>query len=244
MKLELMLQNCEKHPTELPCQQQGLDDLQPLHSVIQEIGQEKGIVAESDQGKAADTATPLPNINVLQALRMLKLAWASVTPQTNVNCFKKAKFVPQDDPQDDPKDDIPLSQLAVDEDDIPLASLFQQASQYMEVEDTLDDYVIADQDMIAVTEETEEDIFEDVMSKHIGHQDIQEDEEDEDITPNPSHQVVKPPYHILRTSSCSWKPIQTCLMTSNTSRRIARRTRVKSMNNKKQKTIADFFTQK
>ncbi|XP_037781011.1 tigger transposable element-derived protein 4-like [Penaeus monodon] len=45
--------------------------------------------------------------------------------KTIVNCFKKAKFVPQDDPQDDPKDDIPLSQLVVDEDDIPLASLFQ-----------------------------------------------------------------------------------------------------------------------
>ncbi|XP_037792589.1 tigger transposable element-derived protein 6-like [Penaeus monodon] len=93
--------------------------------------------------------------------------------KTIVNCFKKAKFVPQDDP----KDDIPLSQLAVDEDGISLASLFQQASQYMEVEieSTLDDYLSADQDLIAVTEETEEDIFEDVMSKHIGPQDIQDD---------------------------------------------------------------------
>lgn len=93
--------------------------------------------------------------------------------------------MPQDDSQNDPKDDIPPSQLAVDEDDIPLASLFQQASQYMEVEGTLDDYLSVDQNLIAVTEEIEEDIFEDVMSKHIGPQDIQEDEEDEDISPQP-----------------------------------------------------------
>ncbi|XP_037780268.1 tigger transposable element-derived protein 4-like [Penaeus monodon] len=106
-------------------------------------------------------------------------------PQTTVNCFKKNKVCAQDDSQNDPKDDIPPSQLAVDEDDIPLASLFQQASQYMEVEGTLDDYLSVDQNLIAVTEEIEEDIFEDVMSKHIGPQDIQEDEEDEDISPQP-----------------------------------------------------------
>ncbi|XP_037774796.1 tigger transposable element-derived protein 6-like [Penaeus monodon] len=145
--------------------------------------------------------------------------------------------------KDDPKDDIPLSQLAMYEDGIPLASLFQQASQYMEVESTLDDYLSADQDLIAVTKETEDDIFKDVMSKHIGPRG------------HPGrrgrghHPQPQPPS--CETILSHLKDIQLFLETHPDMsdefqhiQRIARRTRVKSMNNKKQKTTADFSSQK
>ncbi|XP_037774800.1 tigger transposable element-derived protein 6-like [Penaeus monodon] len=111
-KVALVLDNCPAHLGQVP----GLTNItlfflppnttsktQPLDlGIIQNLNMHfrNGVVAERDQVK------------------------------TIVNCFKKTKFVPQDDP----KDDIPLSQLAMYEDGIPLASLFQQASQYMEVE--------------------------------------------------------------------------------------------------------------
>jgi len=89
----LVLDNCPAHPGQVP----GLTNItlfflppnttsktQPLDlGIIQNLKmhyRKELLLRVIKAMDSADTTTPLPNINVLQALRMLKLAWASVTP--------------------------------------------------------------------------------------------------------------------------------------------------------------------
>ncbi|XP_037775578.1 tigger transposable element-derived protein 6-like [Penaeus monodon] len=219
-KVALVLDNCPAHPGQVP----GLTNITlfflPPNTISKTQPLDLGIIQNLKMYYREEL--------LLRVIKAMDSA-DTTTPLPNIN--------------DDPKDDIPLSQMAVDEDDIPLASLFKQASQYMEVEGTLDDYLSAGQDLTAVTAETE-DIFENVMSKHIGPRDIQEDEEDLDITLQPQPPSCETIFSHLEDIQLFLETYPDIPDEFQHIQRIARRTRVKSMNNKKQKRIADFFTHK
>ena len=52
--------------------------------------------------EAIDGNKSLPNISVLDAMKMLVLSWDEVTDKTVQNCFKKAGFCEDDAVSDDP----------------------------------------------------------------------------------------------------------------------------------------------
>ena len=94
--------------------------------------------------EAIDGNKSLPNISVLDAMKMLVLSWDEVTDKTVQNCFKKAGFC-------EIEEDYAVS-------DDPFAALKDTATQLINLDKTFEDVTVEDvasfDDMLVSTQES------------------------------------------------------------------------------------------
>ena len=120
--------------------------------------------------KAVDGNKSLPNISVLDAMKILVLLWDEVTDKTVQNCFKKGDFCEIE------KDD------AVSDD--PFAGLKDNVTQLINLDKTFEDVTVEDvssfNDMFLSTQESlsDEDILAGFLPIDVHAQHESDDEED------------------------------------------------------------------
>jgi len=108
-------------------------------------------------------------VSILNALRMLKSAWAAVTAVTINNCYRHAGFqegesVTSADPEKDADDDIPLVQLV----------------RIIESHVSIDEYLDIDRELLATEEVTDKTIFNDLIEARLADAIQSSDEEEEE----------------------------------------------------------------
>ena len=97
------------------------------------------------------------DVNVLDAMHMLRKTWAGVTQQTIVNCFRKAGFQNDTQSQDEPAVDIDNNEGFDEEDDLPLSRLLPDGV-------TFDEYATVDDAVETCELPTDDDIVADILS--------------------------------------------------------------------------------
>ena len=119
---------------------------------------------------------------VLDAIRMISIAWQEVKQETVKNCFRKVGWKKDDNSV--------LSTEQDDEDDLPLAILRER----LQLPDSMsfEDYVRVDENVLSHEELSEADIVAELISDPTTQEEDEEEEEEEEVAQTESNPI------------CSW----------------------------------------
>ena len=185
--------------------------------------------------KAIDGNKSLPNISVLDAMKMLLLSWHEITDKTMQNCFKKAGF------------------CEIEEDDAifndPFAALKDTVTQLINLDKTFEDATVEDvasfDGMIVSTQEplSDEDILACFLpiDVHVKHDSNDKEESQSEVfqvlvKPNPSQ--LRAAIDTLMNYSIIVSTVELQGLTVKASRLVE----IKMRSCAKQKNMTDFFS--
>ena len=189
-KVALIIDNCTAHPDIGGLKAIDLfllppnttSALQPMdQGVIRSLKARYRTKVVQKMIEAIDNKNSLPTISLLDAIKMLVLAWYEVTDKTVQNCFKKSGFSETED--NDAVSDYPFAAL---KDSITHLSILEKIFEDVTVEDVayFDDMLVPTQDALS-----EEDILPGLLAVDI---DDQHESDEDDSQSEVSEVLLKP----------------------------------------------------